>query len=119
MDEYNKSINYLKIPKFNSIDHSNNMYRVKSNKPFLPIIKPSLFNLFSNSSINHNKDSSFLSPVTYLKTEADNTNNRKNILFNKIKNDYNRLINNTNNKLKNDFRYKLFNPNPNKYNNPF
>ena len=119
LDEYNKSINYLKIPKFNSIDHSNNMYRVKSNKPFLPIIKPSLFNLFSNSSINHNKDSSFLSPVTYLKTEADNTNNRKNILFNKIKNDYNRLINNTNNKLKNDFRYKLFNPNPNKYNNPF
>ena len=120
LDEYNRPMNYLKIPKLNSIEHSNNIYIIKSNKPYLPIIKPSLYNLCSNNSINHNKDSSsFLSPITHLKTEVESINKRKNILFNRIKNDYNRFVNNTNHNIKNDFRYKLFNPIPKKYNNQF
>ena len=119
LDQYKRPINYLKIQKLNSIDHTNNIYRVKSNKPFLPTIKPSLFNLFSNNSINHNKNSSFLSPIIHLKTEGENINNRKNILFNKIRNNYNKLTNKTNNNIKNDFRYKLFNPNLKKYINRF
>ena len=119
LDQFNKPKNYLKIQKLKSIDHTNNIYRVKSNKPFLPTIKPSLFNLFSNNSINQNKNSSFLSPIIHLKTEGENINNRKNIFFNKIRNDYNKLTNKTNNNIKNDFRYKLFNPNLKKYVNRF
>ena len=119
LDQFNKPKNYLKIQKLKSIDHTNNIYRVKSNKPFLPTIKPSLINLFSNNSINQNKNSSFLSPIIHLKTEGENINNRKNIFFNKIRNDYNKLTNKTNNNIKNDFRYKLFNPNLKKYVNRF
>ena len=119
LDGINKPTNYLKIPKLNSIEQSNNIYRVKTNKPFLPIIKPSLFSLFSNSSINHKKDSSYLSPIMHLKTDPENINNRKNFIFNGIKNEYNNLVNNTNNNIKYDLRYKLFFPNSKKYNNPF
>ena len=114
LDESNKHINYLKIPKLHSIDHTNDVYRVKSRKPILPIIKPSLFSLFSNNSIQ-NKDSSFLSPFTHLKTEAESIN-RKKMIFNGMKNDYNVFVNNTNNSINNDFKYKLFFPSYKKYN---
>ena len=118
LDEYSKPLNYLKIPKLNSIEQSNNIYRVKTNKPFLPIIKPSLFNIFSNSKINHNKDFSYLSPVVRLKTESENLNNKNNNIFTGIKNDYYRLVNNTNNNIKYDLRYKLFFPITKKFNYP-
>ena len=116
IEEQNKHIKYLKIPTLNSIDHSNDIYRIKPNKPFLPIIKPSLFNLFTNSSINHNRDSSFLNPKIHMKTEGENINSRKRILFNGIKNEYNMIVNNTNNSINNDLRYKLFYPNHKNFN---
>ena len=115
----NKKFNYLKSQKFNSIERTYDTHSLKTttNKPILPIIKPSLFNLFTNNSINHNKDSSLLSPMTHLKTEENNINNRRRILFNGNKIDYNNIFwNNSNNSINNDFRYKLFIPRYKKYN---
>ena len=115
----NKKFNYLKSQKFNSIERTYDTRSLKTttNKPILPIIKPSLFNIFNNNSINHNKDSSFLSPITHLKTEENNINNRRRILFNGNKIDYNNVFwNNSNNSINNDFRYKLFVPRYRKYN---
>ena len=115
----NNKYNYLKSQKFNSIERTYDTHSLKTttNKPILPIIKPSLFNLFTNNSINHNKDSSLLSPMTHLKTEENNINNRRRILFNGNKIDYNNIFwNNSNNSINNDFRYKLFIPRYKKYN---
>ena len=117
LDESNRHINYLKIPKLHSIDHSNDIYRIKPKRPLLPIIKPSLFNLFSNNSINHYKDTSFFNnPTLQLKTEAENTN-RKRMIFNGLKNEYNGIINSTNNSsINSELKYKLFYPSHKKYN---
>ena len=116
-DELNNRINYFKVPNLNSIGNKNYIFREKTKKPFLPIIKPSLFNIFRNSSINQNKDSSFLNPTLHLKTESTN-NTRKRILFNELKNDYSALKNNNiiTNSLNNGLRYKLFYPKYKKYN---
>ena len=116
LDESNRHINYLKIPKLHSIDHSNDIYRIKPKRPLLPIIKPSLFNLFSNNSINHYKDTSFFNnPIVHLKTEAENTN-RKRMIFNGLKNEYNGIVNTTNNSINSELKYKLFYPSHKKYN---
>ena len=45
-----------------------------NNKPILSLIKPSLFNIFSNGN-NYNKETSFLNPINRLKTEENNANN--------------------------------------------
>ena len=116
LDESNRHINYLKIPKLNSIDCSNDIYRIKRRKLFLPIIKPSLFNLLTNNSINQYRDSSFFNnPIVHLETEAENIK-RKRMIFNGLKNEYNGIVNSTSNSINNELKYKLFYPTHKKYN---
>ena len=90
----------LKISKLISIDNMHDIYRVKRRKPILPIIKPNFFNIFNNSIINHNNDTSILNNINHIKTETANMNNQKRLITNGI------CFNNINN----DMKYKLFYP---------
>ena len=116
-DESNRKFNYLKNIVCSSVEHIYDNHKNKNNnKPVLPMIKPSLFNIFSNNN-NHNKDTSFLSPFTRLKTEENNTNNnRKRIISIGNKIDYNFFWNNVNNSINNEMKYKIFMPRYKKYN---
>ena len=114
MNDSIKRYNYLKNPIYNSVEHIYDNHKIKTNKPFLPIIKPSLFNIFAN---NQNKDTSFLNPITRLKTENNDVNsNRKRFISNGNKIDFNALWNNSNNSINNDFKYRFFMPNYKKFN---
>ena len=108
--------NKLYHQKLNSIDHIKDISSVKSSKPFLPLIKNSLFNIFSNNSINQSKDFPFLSPTMHLNTEAANGHRRSKKLFNVNKNNVNEFLIHSNNLIKNGFKYKLFHQNIQKYN---
>ena len=108
--------NKLYHQKLNSIDHIKDISSVKSSKPFLPLIKNSLFNIFSNNSINQSKDFPFLSPTIHLNTEAANGHRRSKKLFNVNKNNVNEFLIHSNNLIKNGFKYKLFHQNIQKYN---
>ena len=106
-EESNK---YLKISKLISIDDKHGIYRLKKKKPILPIIKPSLFNIFNNNLIiNHNNNSSILDNNNHMKTEGPNMSNQNRLIFNGIFNDYkaNLHYSNINN---NELKYKLFSP---------
>ena len=115
-DESIRKYNYLKNPIYNSVEHiyENNLMR-NNNRPILPLIKPSLFNIFSNIN-NQNKETSLLNPINRLKTEENNANNRKRFISIGNKIDYNVFWNNSNNSINNDFKYKLFLPSNKRYN---
>ena len=100
---------YFNAPsKLNSIDHYQDSSRIKYNKPFLPIIKTSLYKNFANNSINNNKDTSYSSSI--LKTESSINDNRKRLIY-FGKNEFKKLRNNTDHIMNNEFRYKIFNNN--------
>ena len=114
MNEINKYFINSNQPKFNSIDHSHDIDRGIINKPYLPIIKTSLFNQYINNGISHiNKDSSLLSPGCHMNTEATNGDAKKRIFYIRNRNDCNNFskIRNIN-----EFKYKLFHPKFNDYN---
>ena len=115
-DESIRKYNYLKNPIYNSVEHiyENNLMR-NNNRPILPLIKPSLFNIFSNIN-NQNKETSLLNPINRLKTEENNANNRKRFISIGNKIDYNVFWNNSNHSINNDFKYKLFLPSNKRYN---
>jgi serine/threonine protein kinase len=115
-DESIRKYNYLKNPIYNSVEHiyENNLMR-NNNRPILPLIKPSLFNIFSNIN-NQNKETSLLNPINRLKTEENNPNNRKIFISIGNKIDYNVFWNNSNHSINNDFKYKLFLPSNKRYN---
>ena len=118
-NESNKQIRYFKVNNLNLIENKNYNFRDNINKPFLPIIKPSLFNVFSNNSISQNRDSSILNQYNHLKTESTYKNSRKRIILNEIKNDFKALGNNTKKRINNDLRCKLFSPEYKNYFKPF
>ena len=95
-------------PKLNSIDHLHDSSRIKYNKPFLPIIKASLYKNFANNSINNNKDTSYSSSI--MKTESSINDNRKRLIY-FGKNEFKKFGNNTDHIMNNEFRYKIFNNN--------
>ena len=112
---YNKeeqNIKYFNAPKLNSIDHLYDNSRIKYNKPFLPIIKTSLYKVFANNSINNNKDTSYSSSI--MKTESNTNNTRKRIIY-FGKNDFKKFGNNTDHIMNNEFRYKIFSNNYQKF----
>ncbi len=117
--KFDEKFNYLKNPIYNSLEHIYDNHKNKNiNKPVLPMIKPSLFNILSNNTNNnHNKDTSFLNPIIRLKTEDNNAiNNRKRFISVANKIDYNVFWNNSNNSLNNELKYKIFLPSYKKYN---
>ena len=116
--KFDEKFNYLKNPIYNSLEHIYDNHKNKyNNKPVLPMIKPSLFNILSNNNNNHNKDTSFLNPIIRLKTEDNNAiNNRKRFISVANKIDYNVFWNNSNNSLNNELKYKIFLPSYKKYN---
>jgi len=99
---------YYNFPKLKSIDQQHDSSRIKYNKPFLPIIKTSLYNLFANNSINQNKDTSYSSSI--MKTESSTNDTRKRLIY-FGKNNFTKLRNNTDHLMSNEFRYKIFNNN--------
>ena len=115
-EESIRKYNYLKNPIYNSVEHiyDNNLMR-NNNRPILPLIKPSLFNIFSNIN-NNNKETPLLNPINRLKTEENNAYNRKRFISIGNKIDYNVFGNNSNNSINNDFKYKLFLPSNKRYN---
>ena len=113
MNEINKYLNSNQ-QKFNSIDHTNDIDRGKINKPYLPIIKTSLFNQYINNGTNHhNKDSSLLSPGYHMNTEATNRDVKKRIFYIGNRNDFNNFSNFRN---INELKCKLFHPKFKNYN---
>jgi hypothetical protein len=114
MNEINKYFINSKQQKFNSIDHTHDIDRGKINKPYLPIIKTSLFNQYNNNGTSHhNKDSSLLSQGCHMNTEATNGDSKKRIFYIRNRNDF---INFSNIRNINEFKYKLFYPKFKNYN---
>ena len=100
-----QNINYFNVPKLKSIDHFHDSSKIKYNKPFLPIIKTSLYKNFANNSINNNKDTSYSSSI--MKTESSTNETRKRLIY-FGKNDFKKFGNNTDHIMSNEFRYKVF-----------
>jgi len=114
MNEINKYFINSNQQKFNSIDHTHDIEREKMHKPYLPIIKTSLFNQYINNGIiHHNKDSSLLSPGYHMNTEATNRDAKKRIFYIGNRNDCNNFSNIRN---INEFKFKLFHPKLKNYN---
>ena len=109
IDDNKRNMFYLRHPKLKSIEYNNDISRIKTNKPVLPIIKTNAFRIFNNKSIA-NKESSILTPSLNLKPEEIQKVIRKKIIFNKHQKDFSSLVNHTNHLLNNEFRYKLFYP---------